>query len=124
MCQGLLLEPPFAADRSPQKAFTAHVLLIAALYLSKLSIILFCRKVFSGDLRHERTVFAICYSVVTITGVASLLDVAAGCRPANFLLGDGDRVCSNNVRRFVAHNATLYADRFRTDHAGRAALRP
>lgn len=111
-------------DYPLQKALTAHVLLIAALYPSKTSIIVFCRKFYSGDLRHEHTVFAVVTASSPSQALRLLLGMAAGCRPADCLLEDVDRVCSNNVYRFVDRDATPHADCSSTNRASCPALRP
>jgi hypothetical protein len=80
-----------------QEAFVARVLLIVCLYLAKLSVVIFSRKVFSGTLNHETMIFAIVYGIVGLGAVGSIISVSAVCHPAHYVFGHKRLACTENV---------------------------
>ncbi|KAK5739631.1 hypothetical protein LTR17_005115 [Elasticomyces elasticus] len=82
-------------------AFTSRVLLIICLYLAKLSIVLFSHRIFSGNLSHERVIFATVYGIIGIGGIASIVAVSVDCHPSHYLLGQDGVACSSNTARSV-----------------------
>ncbi|KAK5677177.1 hypothetical protein LTS10_010366 [Elasticomyces elasticus] len=84
-----------------QYAFTSRVLLIICLYLAKLSIVLFSHRIFSGNLSHERTIFATVYGIIGVGGIASMVAVTVDCHPSHYLLGQDGVACSSNTARSV-----------------------
>ncbi|KAK3642940.1 hypothetical protein LTR56_010537 [Elasticomyces elasticus] len=83
-------------------AFTSRVLLIICLYLAKLSIVLFSHRIFSGNLSHERMIFATVYGIIGVGGTASIVAVSVDCHPSHYLLGQDGVACSSNTARVVA----------------------
>ncbi|KAK5735071.1 hypothetical protein LTR17_008407 [Elasticomyces elasticus] len=82
-------------------AFISRVLLIICLYLAKLSIVLFSHRIFSGNLNHERIIFATVYGIIGVGGIASIVAVSVDCHPSHYLLGQDGVACSSNTARSV-----------------------
>ncbi|KAK3678855.1 hypothetical protein LTR78_001308 [Recurvomyces mirabilis] len=88
-------------QRTAKFAFAARVLLMICLYLSKLSIVVFIRKVFSGTMNHENIIFAGAYTAITMFGIASVFAVAIDCRPSRFLSTQHSFGCPESAARSI-----------------------
>jgi len=70
---------------------------MVCLYLSKISMMLFIRKVFSGNMHHEKSIFRVAFAVCIIGCIASTLAISISCRPLQMLVAKENAVCSANV---------------------------
>lgn len=65
--------------------------------LAKLSILVFTRRIFAGDIYKESVFFGVSYAVTIVYGVLGVLLSSAGCRPADSLTPSVNAVCDFNV---------------------------
>lgn len=65
--------------------------------ISKLSILIFTRRIFSGNFDRERAYFLAAYTAVSLYGICAVLLSTAGCHPQLALLASRDLVCKANV---------------------------
>lgn len=88
-----------ALDLSPwsQLYFACRILNLVAQSVSKASVLIFTRRIFSGDLNHEKICFQAAYALVALFGVSAVLLSSAGCQPKLALDATHDLVCSLNV---------------------------
>jgi hypothetical protein len=82
---------------STQSTFTSRILLIICLYLAKLSVVVFSRKIFSGDLNHERLLFSMASVAIILAGLGSVLAASIGCHSRQYLLSEERLVCPATV---------------------------
>ena len=75
----------------------SRIFALIALCLSKVSVLVFTRQIFSGNIRNEKLCFAIAYSIISIYGVGAVLLTSAGCNPKKSLIPEMDAVCHSNV---------------------------
>lgn len=88
--------------------------------MSKLSILIFTRRIFAGDIykyvsarsngeashtyphfHRENIIFGVAYGVCILYGVLGILLSSAGCRPQEALVASVDAVCDANVARWT-----------------------
>ncbi|EMF16495.1 uncharacterized protein SEPMUDRAFT_145730 [Sphaerulina musiva SO2202] len=81
--------------------FGSRIAFFAAHCLSKLSIIVFTRRIFSGDIYKEKVLFGIAYAMIVLYGIAGILLSSAGCRPDETLVARVDAVCDANTARWA-----------------------
>ena len=81
-------------------AFSSRILLIVCLWLAKFSVALFTRRLFSGDMNHERLVFAIAFATLLTSGLAAVLTSSIGCNPG-LLLGSEHSGCQKVDVRWI-----------------------
>ena len=77
--------------------FGSRILLLVCLSLSKVSIALFTRKMFSGDLNHESPISGVYFAVLGVAGVVSVVISSAGCRTSYLLASRDSLFCPANV---------------------------
>lgn len=77
--------------------FYSRIPYFIALCLSKVSVLAFTRRIFSGDIYKENIFFAVAYVLVAVYGICSVLLSSAGCHPALALMLGVDAVCDANV---------------------------
>ncbi|KAK4551638.1 hypothetical protein LTR86_011012 [Recurvomyces mirabilis] len=80
--------------------FMSRVFLMLALLSCKASVLVFTRRIFSGNLNKERFFFGSGYMLVGIWGVAAVLLSSAGCDPNESLVAEENAVCSANATRW------------------------
>lgn len=78
--------------------FGSRIAFFVAHSLAKLSILVFTRRIFAGDIYKENILFGAAYALTAIYGVLGVLLSSAGCRPADTLIASVDAVCDANVR--------------------------
>lgn len=78
--------------------FGSRVAFFVAHCLAKLSILVFTRRIFAGDIYKENIFFGVAYAINVIYGVLGVLLSSAGCRPEDTLTASVDAVCDANVR--------------------------
>jgi len=96
--------------RAKQSSFMIRILLIVCLYLAKISVIVFSRKVFSGDLNHQTIFFTTAYVVVAAGGLASILAASVGCHGESYLLSTENLACEATVSRARRNGQLFGAD--------------
>ncbi|PPJ53915.1 hypothetical protein CBER1_04636 [Cercospora berteroae] len=69
--------------------------------LAKLSILVFTRRIFAGDIYKESVFFGVSYAATIIYGVLGVLLSSAGCRPADSLTPSVNAVCDFNTARWT-----------------------
>ncbi|KAI5370327.1 hypothetical protein Slin15195_G012050 [Septoria linicola] len=79
-------------------AFVAHC-------LAKLSILVFTRRIFAGDIYKENIFFGVSYAFTIAYGVLGVLLSSAGCRPQESLVASVDAVCDANAARWAVITA-------------------
>ncbi|EME48539.1 hypothetical protein DOTSEDRAFT_118977 [Dothistroma septosporum NZE10] len=85
--------------------FASRIPLFIALCLSKLSILAFTRRIFTGDIYRENVLFGVAYVLTVIYGLAAVLLSSAGCRPGHALVASVDAVCNSNTARWTVLTA-------------------
>ena len=65
--------------------------------MSKASLVIFTRRIFSGDLFGEKIVFGVAYACIGVWGLIAVLLSSAGCHPDQVLIAEQNAVCSANV---------------------------
>lgn len=65
--------------------------------LVKLSLIIFTRRIFSGDFNHEKRCFGIATSLITLYGIASLCLSSVGCHPRQSIDSSLHASCGGTV---------------------------
>lgn len=87
-----------ANDR--QIYFVSRIFSLIAQCISKLSVLIFTRRIFSGNLDNERMWFLAAYTSVILYGVCAVMLSSAACRPQLTLLAGRNLVCEANVSMF------------------------
>ncbi|KAF2717935.1 hypothetical protein K431DRAFT_205500, partial [Polychaeton citri CBS 116435] len=80
--------------------FSARMHMLVAVYLAKLSVLWFARRIFSGTKKSSKKTFEVCLVFTTICGIASLVAASAGCDTRNSL-EDPHGSCDNIPTRWV-----------------------
>lgn len=78
--------------------FGSRTAFFVAHCLAKLSILVFTRRIFAGDIHKENIFFGVAYAINVIYGVLGVLLSSAGCQPKDSLIASVDAVCDANVR--------------------------
>ncbi|KAF2172081.1 hypothetical protein M409DRAFT_17324 [Zasmidium cellare ATCC 36951] len=73
--------------------------------LSKMSILVFTRRIFVGDFYKENIFFGIAYAFTVIYGILAVLLSSAGCHPTQVLTANVNAVCNGNTGRWAALTA-------------------
>ncbi|ORY19017.1 hypothetical protein BCR34DRAFT_472648 [Clohesyomyces aquaticus] len=81
-------------------AFASEVLIVLALALSKCSVILLVRRVFSRDMKHFWTICNVILGFCCIWGVASAILVSAGCDASKYMPPQGNETCRGFAARW------------------------
>ncbi|KJX99137.1 hypothetical protein TI39_contig372g00002 [Zymoseptoria brevis] len=81
--------------------FAARVPFFVSHCLSKLSILIFTRRIFAGDIHKENIIFGVAYAITILYGVAGVLLSSAGCRPEEALIARVNAVCDANEARWA-----------------------
>lgn len=83
---------------SSQHYFTSRILGLITLCLSKVSVLLFTRSIFSATFAGgAKKYFAAAHALVAVYGIASILLSSAGCDPHKVLVDRPSAVCSGNA---------------------------
>jgi len=93
--------PAQALDKAAHLYFVGRIPVFIALALSKLSVLVFTRRIFTGNFYGERIMFAVAYALVAVYGVLAVVLSSAGCRPGESLVAQPNAVCDNNARRWI-----------------------
>lgn len=64
-----------------------------------MSLLIFIRRIFSGNFYKEHRCFGLAFAVTSLYGVLGVLLSSAGCRPQEALAAKTDAVCHGNVMR-------------------------
>ena len=89
-----------STDQHIQDFFASRILLLVALCLSKVSVISFTRRIFSGDMYGERYIFGVGYAVTAGWGVMAVLVSSIGCHPLQSLVAAENALCDSNVSQY------------------------
>ncbi|KXT02841.1 hypothetical protein AC578_5384 [Pseudocercospora eumusae] len=81
--------------------FGSRIPFFLALCLAKLSMLIFTRRIFAGDIYRENIFFGVSYSVVILYGLLAILLSSAGCHPTETLATRTDAVCNANTARWA-----------------------
>lgn len=81
-----------------QLAHSSRILLLISHWLAKASLAIFTRRLFSGDMNHERPIFAFAFGVTALTGLAAVLINSVKCSAASLVVGGDATGCSGLVR--------------------------
>ena len=74
---------------------SSQILLLVALMLSKSSLVLLLRRIFSGDMLQHLIVCDVLLGVCVAWGIGSMLAVSVGCSPSTLIDGQcSGQVCS------------------------------
>ena len=68
-----------------------------ALSASKVSVLVFTRRIFSGNINKEKIIFGIGYGLTAVYGVCAILLSSASCDPERALVPKSNAVCAANV---------------------------
>ncbi|KAK5173808.1 uncharacterized protein LTR77_002489 [Saxophila tyrrhenica] len=80
--------------------FISRLFAVFALCSAKVSLLIFTRRIFSGNFHHEKRCFAFAYTLTAIYGIVAVTASSAGCRPRRSLrYGDG-AMCPGAVERW------------------------
>jgi len=90
-----------AVEDAAQLYFASRVPFFISHCLSKLSILVFTRRIFAGDIYKENIIFGISYGVCILYGILGILLSSAGCRPEQALVASVNAVCDANVARWT-----------------------
>ncbi|KAK3713083.1 hypothetical protein LTR37_008768 [Vermiconidia calcicola] len=96
-----LVIPQALMTNAAEYYFISRVLAFCSLCFSKTSIIMFTRRIFTGDLNKENVFFATAYAITALYGVCGVLLSSAGCRPEQSLVTDANAVCDANIARWI-----------------------
>lgn len=80
-----------------QLYFISRVFSLIAQCIGKISVLIFTRRIFSGNFWHERLLFQAAHTAVLLYGVCAVMLSSAGCHPRLTLLTARDLVCDSNV---------------------------
>jgi len=58
---------------------SSHVLLLCAIYLTKVSVLFFERRIFSGSKKQNKRIFDAVIAATGVCGIASVIAISAGC---------------------------------------------
>jgi len=87
----------------------SRVFSFAAQCVTKFSVLIFTRRIFSGNLYHEKSCFEAAYIFVAMYGVVAVLLSSAGCHAHLTLVPMENLVCTANVRsRFLSIAQTTH----------------
>ncbi|KAK3679101.1 hypothetical protein LTR37_021447 [Vermiconidia calcicola] len=81
--------------------FAARIFLLLSLYFSKISLLVFTRRIFSGDMHKETVIFRAAYLLVCICGLAAVLLSSVGCDAHQVLIAREDVVGNANTLRWI-----------------------
>jgi hypothetical protein len=87
----------YHAERG-QVYFVSRIFGLLAQCLSKASVLIFTRRIFSGNFDGERAAFQIAYAAVALYGACAVTLSSANCHPGNTLYSSRDFACKANVR--------------------------
>lgn len=87
-----------------QSYFTSRVFYLIALCLGKLSVLVFTRRIFSGNIYKEKVFFAVAYFFTGLYGIGGVLLSSAGCRPDQALALGINTVCNANVNSSIPNH--------------------
>ncbi|KAK5731942.1 hypothetical protein LTS12_027194, partial [Elasticomyces elasticus] len=90
-----------AEDELARLTFASRLLLIFCLYISRLSLAIFTRKVFAGNMHRENMLLASVFGNTALCGLASLIVSAAGCQPNAMLIGNDSALCAATGSRWI-----------------------
>jgi hypothetical protein len=77
--------------------FISRIPAVVALCFTKFSLLVFARRIFSGNFDHEKRCFSIAYATTALYGVGALVLSSAGYHPRLTLVSEIDAVCKGNV---------------------------
>ncbi|KAF7186246.1 hypothetical protein HII31_12321 [Pseudocercospora fuligena] len=81
--------------------FGSRIPFFLALCLAKLSMLIFTRRIFAGDIYRENIFFGVSYGFVILYGLLAILLSSAGCHPTETLAPSTDAVCNANTARWA-----------------------
>ncbi|KAH8708381.1 hypothetical protein GQ44DRAFT_691168 [Phaeosphaeriaceae sp. PMI808] len=82
--------------------FASRILLVIALCLSKCSLLLTIRALFTYELKRQWWASNIAIAVICAWGAASALTISVDCSPNYIVLGQQNVECANHVTRLLA----------------------
>ncbi|KAK1068624.1 hypothetical protein LTR74_005495 [Friedmanniomyces endolithicus] len=88
-------------EAAAESFFAARVLFLAAHCLSKVSMVAFTRRIFSGNLYGESLACWLAFVATGGFGVVALLVSAVGCHPVQSLSGGSSALCRKQVARWA-----------------------
>ncbi|QIW95586.1 hypothetical protein AMS68_001104 [Peltaster fructicola] len=88
-------------DLAAKTYFTSRILYLVAMCLSKISVLAFARRIFSGNIYFEKPIFGAALAMSIIWGVLAATLSSAGCTPVQVLTAQQDAVCPSNRARWI-----------------------
>lgn len=77
----------------------SRILLLISHWLAKSSVVVFTRRLFSGDKKHEKPIFAVAFAATGTSGLAAVLIASVGCSAESIVEGNGASGCSGLVSK-------------------------